>query len=94
MQLRFGAGGESIDDQSTLVRPPAIDGGFADVRIGGDGLDGKIGKPGVLQEFQRAAQNGLARMFAPRASRQALRAVVRVVVPVLVPRAVCRMSSR
>ena len=70
-EFYVGAGGKGVGDQGCLGRPPAVDGCFADIGVGGDRLDTQIRKPALLPEkFQRTAQNGLAGLLATGPSRR------------------------
>jgi len=64
-QFVIGAGGESVGDQGSLSRPPTVDSCFANVGVGGDGLNAQLRKSAnSLQQFQGAAQDRLSRFFA------------------------------
>src|SRR5262249_27762522 len=71
-QLARGAAGKCVGDEGPFVRPPAINGGFADLGVIGNLLDLEIRKAGFAQNFQGAAKNRLASLLAARAPRRAL----------------------
>ena len=64
MKLLFGTVGERIHHQRSLVGPPAIDSRLADIGLSSNGLNRQIGKAGMLQQLERASQNGASRLLA------------------------------
>src|SRR5271169_4838255 len=73
LEFLLDADRESVGDQRRLGGPPAVHGCFADVGVGGHGLNAKIGESALLaQEFQRTAEDSLARLLAARATRRTL----------------------
>jgi hypothetical protein len=72
VQLPRGVAGEGIRNQRCLVRPPAVNRGFADVGVGRHIFNRQIGKTSLPQEFQGAVHDGLPRLLTARAPRSAL----------------------
>jgi hypothetical protein len=62
--------GKRVGDERAFVRPPAVNGGFADARIIGNIFDGKLGKTAASQEAKSAAENGLTGLFAAGTPRR------------------------
>src|SRR5208282_716664 len=71
-EFMVGAGGESVGDQGGLGRPPTVDSCFAHVGVGGDCLNAQLWESVLLQQFQGAVQNRLARLLAAWPSGRAL----------------------
>jgi hypothetical protein len=77
VQLAFRAGGEGINNQRALVRPPSVYRSFPDAGIGRNSFNRQVGEASFLQQIHRAAQNGLTGMFAAWTARRTLAAIGR-----------------
>jgi len=63
-QSARGAAGKSVGDESTFIRPPAVDGGFAYPGATSHCFNGKVGKSILTQKSERALKNCAPSFFA------------------------------
>jgi len=72
MKLAGRATCKRVGNESGLVRPPTVNRCLAHAGVSGHSFNGQLRKALFGQEFQGAAQDGLARLFTPRTPGQAL----------------------
>src|SRR5271163_262282 len=81
VQLAGRTAGKRVYDKSGLIRPPAVNSCLANVGVSGHSFDRQFRETIFRQQFQRAAQDGQARLLAAWTPRSAL-AAASVAIPV------------